>query len=67
MPFFLYNKPEIAKQLLKYRYLHLKEAKEKATKTAITGRFFHGKVRSLATKKRLNLQQLTFELEHVKK
>ncbi|EAE2068495.1 glycoside hydrolase family 65 protein [Listeria monocytogenes] len=40
MPFFLYNKPEIAKQLLKYRYLHLKEAKEKATKNGYNGALF---------------------------
>lgn len=40
MPFFLYNKPEIAKQLLEYRYLHLKEAKEKALKNGYNGALY---------------------------
>ncbi|MBC1987308.1 glycoside hydrolase family 65 protein [Listeria sp. FSL L7-0478] len=40
MPFFLYNKPEIAKQLLQYRYLHLKEAKEKAVKNGYNGALY---------------------------
>ncbi|MBC1544363.1 glycoside hydrolase family 65 protein [Listeria cossartiae] len=40
MPFFLYNQPEIAKQLLQYRYLHLKEAKEKAVKNGYNGALY---------------------------
>ncbi|MCD2223329.1 glycoside hydrolase family 65 protein [Listeria cossartiae] len=40
MPFFLYNQPEIAKQLLQYRYLHLKEAKEKAVKNGYIGALY---------------------------
>ncbi|MBC2192358.1 glycoside hydrolase family 65 protein [Listeria sp. FSL L7-0229] len=40
MPFFLYNQPEIAKQLLQYRYLHLKEAKEKAMKNGYNGALY---------------------------
>ncbi|MBC1388952.1 glycoside hydrolase family 65 protein [Listeria welshimeri] len=40
MPFFLYNQPEIAKQLLQYRYLHLKEAKEKALKNGYKGALY---------------------------
>ncbi|MBC1806504.1 glycoside hydrolase family 65 protein [Listeria sp. FSL L7-0993] len=40
MPFFLYNQPGIAKQLLQYRYLHLKEAREKAAKNGYNGALY---------------------------
>ncbi|MBC1755936.1 glycoside hydrolase family 65 protein [Listeria seeligeri] len=40
LPFFLYNQPKIAKQLLQYRYLHLKEAQEKALKNGYKGALY---------------------------
>ncbi|SDW02502.1 Kojibiose phosphorylase [Listeria ivanovii subsp. londoniensis] len=40
LPFFLYNQPKTAKQLLQYRYLHLKEAKEKAIKKGYKGALY---------------------------
>ncbi|WP_048627467.1 glycoside hydrolase family 65 protein [Listeria ivanovii] len=40
LPFFLYNQPKTAKQLLQYRYLHLKEAKEKAMKNGYKGALY---------------------------
>ncbi|MBC2203968.1 glycoside hydrolase family 65 protein [Listeria seeligeri] len=40
LPFFLYNQPKIAKQLLQYRYLHLKEAQEKALENGYKGALY---------------------------
>lgn len=40
LPFFLYNQPKIAKQLLLYRYFHLKEAQEKALKNGYKGALY---------------------------
>lgn len=39
-PFHLFTEPEIAKKLLLYRYLHIKEAKEKAAKNGYEGTLF---------------------------
>ncbi|WP_088043465.1 glycoside hydrolase family 65 protein [Bacillus sp. EAC] len=39
-PFHLFTDPENAKKLLKYRYLHIKEAKEKAEKNGYQGAMF---------------------------
>ncbi|WP_271005491.1 glycoside hydrolase family 65 protein [Listeria seeligeri] len=40
LSFFLYNQPKIAKQLLQYRYLHLKEAQEKALENGYKGALY---------------------------
>ncbi|MEH7453343.1 glycoside hydrolase family 65 protein [Gottfriedia acidiceleris] len=39
-PFHLFTEPEVARKLLTYRYLHIKEAKDKATKNGYAGALF---------------------------
>lgn len=39
-PFHLFTDPEVARKLLRYRYLHIKEAKEKAAKNCYEGALF---------------------------
>jgi hypothetical glycosyl hydrolase len=39
-PFHLYTEPETAKKLLRYRYLHLEQAKEKAVQNGYKGALF---------------------------
>ncbi|PLR80407.1 glycoside hydrolase family 65 protein [Bacillus sp. V33-4] len=39
-PFHLFTKPETAKKLLRYRYMHLKQAKEKAAQNGYQGALF---------------------------
>ncbi len=39
-PFYLYTKPEVAKNLLYYRYLHLERAKENAAKLGLKGALY---------------------------
>ncbi|MGG0175760.1 glycoside hydrolase family 65 protein [Gottfriedia acidiceleris] len=39
-PFHLFTEPDVARKLLTYRYLHIKEAKDKATKNGYTGALF---------------------------
>ncbi|QKE73924.1 glycoside hydrolase family 65 protein [Arthrobacter citreus] len=39
-PFHLFTEPEVARKLLTYRYLHIKEAKEKAAKNGYAGALF---------------------------
>ncbi|PGM52079.1 glycoside hydrolase family 65 protein [Bacillus sp. AFS053548] len=39
-PFHLFTEPEVARKLLTYRYLHIKEAKDKATKNGYEGALF---------------------------
>lgn len=39
-PFYLYTKPEVAKNLLYYRYLHLEQAKENAAKLGLKGALY---------------------------
>lgn len=39
-PFHLFTEPETAKKLLRYRYLHLKQAKEKAVQNGYKGALF---------------------------
>jgi len=39
-PFHLFTEPEVARKLLTYRYLHIKEAKDKASKNGYAGALF---------------------------
>ncbi|MES9681888.1 glycosyl hydrolase family 65 [Bacillus sp. AFS001701] len=39
-PFHLFTDPDVTRNLLRYRYLHIKEAKEKATKNGYSGALF---------------------------
>lgn len=40
LPFHLFTEPETARKLLRYRYLHLQQAKEKAEQTGYAGALF---------------------------
>ena len=50
-PSWLYTEPEVARRLLRYRYLTLPKAKEKAAQYGCEGALFHGRAPGLQTER----------------
>ncbi len=59
LPFHLFTRPQVARSLLRYRWLNLAGAREKARRNGWPGALFPGRVPRAVRRKRRNMQQST--------